>query len=278
MRLWSRFWTFSERSNSPSNWERAGRSLALLFVVFLCQPVELANACGPFRYQFNGYSFINPDLLKKDNPYTEYFVQFDALYESHTAARELQETNNLTEWRGRFCDLVKLEDLRKVIYDSSQEDLELLRTSIKSPKLPLDYRMVGNSFARHLKQHQCTETIDYLVFAKECEPHVMSPDNPWDAAPQRDTQTMMDLIKRGRKQFMKTDSYYIRLRYAYQLVRLAHYAQAYEQALELYDFLMPKVDSQVKSLIRYWVLGHKAGALMKLGRNVEASYLFAKIF
>ena len=88
---------------------------------------------------------------------------------------------------------------------------------------------------------------------------------------------MMDLAEEGRRAFMKTKSHYVRLRYAYQIVRLAHYAKNYAAALELYEYLMPKID-KLDSIINYWVMGHKAGALRSLGRNVEASYLYSQIF
>ncbi|MBI5916792.1 MAG: hypothetical protein HY842_15560, partial [Bacteroidetes bacterium] len=82
--------------------------------------------------------------------------------------------------------------------------------------------------------------------------------------------------------FKKTKSAYIRLRYAYQVIRLAHYAGQYEQVLALCDDLLPKVDKLgskwAQSIIPWWIEGHRAGALRKLGQNVEASYLYAQIF
>jgi len=51
----------------------------------------------------------------------------------------------------------------------------------------------------------------------------------------------------------------------------------YEYTLDLYDFFMPKIDDK-NSLIYYWIIGHRAGALRSLGQNVEASYLYTQIF
>jgi len=58
---------------------------------------------------------------------------------------------------------------------------------------------------------------------------------------------------------------------------LAHYKKDYVQTLALYDDLLPKTDNN-PSLIEDWIEGHKAGALMGLGRNVEAAYLYSRIF
>jgi len=50
----------------------------------------------------------------------------------------------------------------------------------------------------------------------------------------------------------------------------------------MYDFALPKVDKDLsrmdESFLPYWILGHKAGAMMALGKNVEASYLYSLIF
>ncbi len=76
---------------------------------------------------------------------------------------------------------------------------------------------------------------------------------------------MEALVERGLKAFPKTESHYVRLRYAYQLVRLAHYLKEYDYVLELYDYLMPKVDAD-PSLIYDWVEGHRAGGAAVAGQ------------
>ena len=249
---------------------------ATLFFIFLFAfPMQITEACGPGNYFFKGYSFFKTNLVIKESPYVDYFLRFDDLYNAYNSNRKKQQLDNLTEWRGRFCDLVSMGDLKQIIYKASIDEMDLLKTAAKSKTIPLDYRLSKNSFAQHLKQNKCLETIDYLIFAKECEPHVTAIDE-W-TTPKRDSVGMMRLVKTGRKQFLKTKSHYIRMRYAYQLIRLAHYAKNYKQALQLYDYLIPKFD-KLDSIINYWILGHKAAALKALGQNVEAAYLYAQIF
>ena len=237
--------------------------------------MQISEACGPNDYFFKGYSFFNTNLVIKETPYVDYFLRFDDLYDAYDSNRKKQQVDNLTEWRGRFCDLVSIGDLKQIIYKATIEEMELLRTATKSKTIPLDYRLSKNTFAQHLKKNKCLETVDYLIFAKECEPHVTAVDE-W-TTPKRDSIGMMRLVKTGRKKFLKTKSHYIRMRYAYQLIRLAHYAKNYKQTLQLYDYLIPKFD-KLDSIINYWILGHKAGALKALGKNVEAAYLYAQIF
>ncbi len=204
-----------------------------------------------------------------------YFAGFEAIFKQLRPKEDLQQKDNLTEWQERFCGIPKLIDLQQVIYRASLSEMRLLKTAVQSETIPLDYRMKSNSFARHLEMNKCLEAVDYLIFAKRCEPHVIA-QSSWET-PKRDTITMQFLIKDGLKEFKKAKSHYFKLRYAYQLVRLAHYKKNYAQTLELYDYLMPKIDNN-PSIIENWILGHKAGALMAMGRNVEAAYLYAKIF
>ena len=151
-----------------------------------------------------------------------------------------------------------------------------MRTKISGKGLRLDY-MAKNSFAQYLFRNKCFETIDYLIFAKRCEPYVVRPHTWPQEDFERNSEHMQQLIRLGKRDFMKTKSHYIRLRYAYQLVRLAHYAKDYEQVLTLYDFLMPKTDN-APSIIEHWIEGHRAGALKSLGQNVEAAYVFSRVF
>ncbi|MFQ5446390.1 MAG: hypothetical protein ACE5FF_05600, partial [Saprospiraceae bacterium] len=246
-------------------------------------PQSFSRACIPYDSGFRGYTFVNMDILKEADR-TErapLFLHFDRLYrEFFEKADQVNQNENLAEWSERFCGFVKEADLTYLIYKAPAEDLELLRTAAQSKSLPVPYRLQDNDFAQYLWRKKCLETIDYLIFAKRCEPHVVARDS-WQPPP-KDVEAMQRLIAAGKKKFKRTKSDYMRLRYAYQIVRLAHYAGQYEQTLELYDKLIPQVDKQsarwAESIIPWWILGHKAGALRKLGRNVEASYYYALIF
>ncbi len=247
----------------------------LLYSIFLLGPKD-GLACGPFYNYFEGYSFIMPEIFDEDASTAPFFIGFDDFYKTYKGPELAQTSGNVAEWTETFCQLVKQQDVYELIYNSSVIDLELLRTSIRSKNMPLDYRVSGNSFARHLKREKCFHTVDYLIFAKECEPHVTQPESSWDKI-QRDTASMYKLIKRGKKEFRKSKSNYIKLRYAYQLIRLAHYAKNYRLTLALEDELLAKI-RPVESIIHDWIMGHKAGALKNLGQKTEAAYLYSKIF
>ncbi len=245
------------------------------FLLLLCLPTKISKGCGPYDRSFYGYTFLNPKIVDLDAPKARYFAGFEKIFRQLKPTEDLQKTDNLTEWRERFCEVPRIVDLQFVIYKASLTQMRRLKTVMKRKNASITGGLANNSFARHLQTNKCEEAVDYLIFAKRCEPHVVAGNN-WKPS-QRDTVTMQFLIKDGLKEFKKTKSHYFRLRYAYQIIRLAHYKRDYQQTLDLYDNLMPKTDND-PSIIEDWILGHKAGALMGLGRNVEASYLYSKIF
>ncbi len=246
---------------------------SLLFMVLL--PLRISHACGGGEIIFSGYSFLHSDIVEEDIYYNPFFLKFENLYQNLPGQDSIQYKSNLQEWSERFCDVYKTTEIEQVVYETSVEEMRVLKTAASSEKIKVPSRLYDNPFAIHLKQKKCLEVIDYLIFAKRCQPHVTR-GNGWDT-PTKNPVAMENLIEEGLRVFKKTKSHYVKLRYAYQLVRLAHYSKNYERTLELYDYLLPKIDND-PSILEDWILGHKAGALMAMGKNVEASYLYALIF
>ena len=244
-------------------------------LLLLAVPKPFVQACGPDDFTPQLYNFLKPNLLEMPDGFQRFFLSFDQLYMYYGEMQREQIKGNLEEWQATFCEAATIEDISQIIYKTSSDELQLLRSAVMSDKLPIDYRLAANTFAQTLKRNRCGHTIDYLIFAKRCEPHVL-PIDSWSET-KRDTVAMQQLIQQGEKAFKKCKSNYIRLRYAYQLIRLAHYAYSYQQVLDLYDNLLPKIDP-VESIINYWIKGHYAGALLKLGRRTEAAYAFLQIF
>jgi len=272
---------FAQKSSIPA--QRHGMSLRsilnfqflILFFTLLLLPSKISIGCGPGDYEFKGYSFLQPEIVNYQADFAPFFLDFDAIMKHYKNKDHAQRQDNLLEWQERFCEVPEYKDLEYIIYTASVDEMELLKTAIKSEMIQLDYRVAKNTFAQYLERNKCEEAVDYLIYAKKCEPYVLRP-NSWNKDKKYE-KPMQAFIETGKKAFMKTKSHYFRLRYAYQIIRLAHYSKNYEQVLELYDYLMPKTDND-PSTIEYWILGHKAGALMSLGEHIEASYLFSKVF
>lgn len=250
------------------------KGISLVLFLLFCFPFRPVNSCV-FPNDFRGYSFLDPALADIDLPFTPYLLSFEELTKSLPRQSQVQQLSNVEEWSERHCRKASPEDIEYLIYRAPISQLQSLKRAIVAGEKKLGASLVDNSFAAFIFESKCMETMDYLLYARACEPHVLARDY-WDDTP-RDTRAMQELIDQGKTLFLKLESHYIRLRYAYQMIRLAHYMGDYEQTLELYDYLIPKIDAD-PSILDYWILGHKAGAMMSLGQNVEASYLFSIIF
>jgi hypothetical protein len=251
-------------------------TINLLLLGLTLAPLPVRSDCGPLgQPNLNTYTFLQPILADPSAPGTPYFLDYEVLYEEYGRQSYNQVVANVQEWQERFCNEVSVDDIYDLVYKASIYDVRELVNSVNNRRLPLPINLRGNGFARYIKDTGCDETAVYLVFAKECEPYVVEYD-AWELREDNEDR-MRNLIERGRRAFMDTESYYIRLRYAYQLIRLAHYLRDYELTVQLYDYLMPKIDND-PSIIEYWIMGHYAGALLAQGKNVEASYLYSLIF
>ncbi|PPK87292.1 hypothetical protein CLV84_0230 [Neolewinella xylanilytica] len=228
----------------------------------------------------DSYRFLNPRVVGYDSELAPFFLHFGTVYRDELEQPgDRQRNDNVAEWHERFCDQAEPEAIDAIIYGNNLNQLQELRRLLNQPEaktgdLPPGLR--SNSFAHHLLEANCVEVLEYLIYAKQAEPFVTAPTNAFDA-PSPDRSEMEDLLKRGVEAFPRVESHYVRLRYAYQLIRLAHYLKAYDYVLELYAYLMPKIDAD-PSIIYDWIEGHRAGALQSLGNYAESAYLYSRIF
>ena len=252
----------------------------LLLLLFSTLPAIISSDCGPGAKAFYGYSFINPNITDTEQELAPFFLNFGQLYKDFfKSQKEIYQADNTTEWQERFCGNSNPKDIHFVVYSTSRYELEDLRAIMgnENAKLSrLGARMANNSFIRYLYKHSCTETVDYLIFAKRCEPHVVASSDSWRETT-RDVSAMRKLIKEAKERFLRTKSDYIKLRLAFQAIRLAHYIKDYELTLELVDYYLPKIDND-PSLVEYWIMGHRAGALQAMGKYAEAAYLYSRVF
>jgi hypothetical protein len=235
--------------------------------------------CVPPREPFYGYTFIDADLVNIGEAYAPYFLRFGDYFDRNYNAEEILRRDNCLEWSERFCSKASWKEVEGVIYEADEFEIAQLHRAAADPtrKTTLPYRLEGNNFAYVVAYNGCVEVTRYLTFAKKCEQHVVARGDKWTAA-QRDVTAMLTLIEEGKQRFYDTESHFVRMRYAYQIVRLAHYAGAWQLTIDLFNELMPKVDRKKKSIVFFWTLGHLAGAMQKLGRYAEAAYRYAIIF
>ncbi|MGH1434308.1 MAG: hypothetical protein ACRBG0_07605 [Lewinella sp.] len=255
--------------------------LGLLLAGLVCFPLTISSDCGAGYVPFYGYSFINPEITKFDSELAPFFLNFSEIHkEFFKTQQEIYQLDNAKEWQERYCENANIADIRYIVYKASRFQLQDLLIAMESETGSASRRIGGalasNGWARYMVKNNCRETVDYLMFAKTCEPHAVAPADSWREI-NRDVVAMSRLIDEAHDRFLRTESDYIKLRYAFQAIRLAHYSKQYDKVLELVDYYLPKIDYD-PSIVEYWIWGHKAGALQALGQRPEAAYLYSRIF
>lgn len=247
-------------------------SLVFASVALSIYPVMISTGCSGWEPSMEDYkNLFDPDILPQkflspwfldENPFAAYDDQ-----------SELNpEVANIMDWKKYFGQKNREQDIRELIYQSSLQDLDSLMGIDGESVIP--QRFQKNELFRKLSKKKDTDFLNYLRFAKHCEPHVTTYWNEW-SSDEMDIDAMEKLIDEGIHQLHSCKSKFLQLRYAYQLVRLAHYSGELEKAVSLFNDFVP---NKTGERMYWWALEQKAGALYSLGKNSEASLLFAKVF
>ncbi|MEZ4777096.1 MAG: hypothetical protein R3D00_28225 [Bacteroidia bacterium] len=250
-----------------------------LAIFFTVKPIETSRACGfdPEDFFF-GYSFFDPALTAQPD-YSALFLSFDRFYDYNWNSNEFRQNYNLLEWQDFYQNKPSVEDISYVVYKATDDALIETKKYVdgKTQSLPADLQ--NNSLVEYWVKKNMTSPICYLVFAKQCEPHVNWDPYAWEEDAQtRDESQMEQLLGSGIEQYEAAKNQFIKMRFGYQVVRLAHYLGKYEDCIRFHDEMVEPLKGQVKSEIYYWSLGHKAGALQAMGDSNQSAYLFSLVF
>ncbi len=257
----------------------------LLFLVFFTEKdtkrstEDPVGHCTPNWSFASGYTFLRPDLVDSRSAYAPYLLHWSTFYRDSFAVIDWQKKENVEEWAQRFCDLPDPIDVEAVVYHATDADLSYLIDLSKRKKggTDLGYPFTDNSFAACIVYNGCEDVVEYLKFARSCEIYCIPRASKWRQKPDN-RAAMRRLLPIGEKLLNSTKSHFLRLRYLYQLVRLAHYVGDYQGVLDLYDRLSPKIDRRRYSILEHWILAHLAGARQKLGDYSTAAYQFSLVF
>lgn len=249
----------------------------ILGIFTLCFPLTL-NAKGLCSWEgpITNNVFWNPEFTYFNKDFKPFLFSFDRLYEYQWDEPAYRYKDNSAEWIEYCSHRASRAEVDSFVYASTLKEVEAVLSAAKSGKL-ISGKFKDNTMAKFLKENKDIAALEYLVFAKKCEPHVaLSYYEAWEDTPERDPRTMRLLYQEAQKNAENATKPTLKLRYAYQAVRMAHYAQDFSQAIGTYDKLIAPLKSE--SVIKYWALGNKAGALMQSGRRAEALYLFSVVF
>lgn len=219
--------------------------------------------------------YWSPQVFDRED-YTPFYFTFERLYDYKWSESPYKYKDNTAEWIDFLGKTPLRSDVDSLLYTQDKATFQQLLDWVKSDKQPKGM-LVNNSFAKLIKAKKDIDAAEYLLFAKKCEKWVNIGTDPWAVdEPTKDTKAMMTLFAEGEQKWASVENAFLKRRYAFQCVRLAQYAGQAKKALDTYEKMLGKDNSE--SVIKYWAMGHKAGAMRTLGMNIEANYLFSLIF
>lgn len=220
------------------------------------------------------YSVFDPAIFNMPS-LTPFFLSELLFFPERDSSIFDDKLQNLNDWKKYFNSIPEIKDIESIIYPTTQDDIrEILFFFTKHKSESVEQKYKDNSLFNYWLKNPNIRSIEYILYAKECEP-LVADFSYWDI-PQRDTVAMIRLIERGDSIYKKLDDPFLKLRYAFQIIRLSHYTGNYEMAVKFYDDLVTNL--KVNSIIKYWALSLKAGALYRLGRIAESNYFFSVVF
>ena len=231
--------------------------------------------CGPGIDPYDYYtSFFNPDISENTNLRSFYYTGYSFLYDE---TEPLKTTVVLAEEWKKYCDnKVTIEDAKKFVMSFAAEDVARLYQNINNNKnLPIPDSVKTNGMTKYFTEQRDLEALGYIIYAKNVEPFVTGEYESWELI-KRDSVTMDKLIKNGQQLYTAAKSDIFKLKYAYQITRLAFYSNNHDAAIKFYDELI--LPNKSSSVLQPLSLALKAGALFHNGKKKEAAYIYSKVF
>lgn len=211
--------------------------LRALFFIFILN-INLFS-CG---YWIDPYEKEFIFLDDRNSPLANY-SNLDEAAVYNTIIYEYERKNkeaNLKEWQEELKNRYSIENIEDFIY--KRKNLNLLR---------------DNEISEYIKfvekQESCVTYDYYKPVPTGCEGYIDEALNNID----------------------KTTSQYLKLRYFYLAFRLAHFKQ--QEPLKIYEKYKYLLQNETKTIVKDWIQGIYAGALIKNGETVKGVYEFSKL-
>ncbi|NII24950.1 hypothetical protein HB364_07665 [Pseudoflavitalea sp. X16] len=255
------------------NWKKF--LMVCINVACLAMPYNIIGCAGgdpdPYDY-FVSFFNRNNAGVKGYEPF--YYTNYRFLYQEE----EPVNTSDLTsaEWVKYGNNGFTANDARQFVTEYARKDLSSLYYHLeKNQPLQVPDSVKNNGMTQFFMTSKDLEALGYIMYAKQVEPNVTGYWTSWEPI-ERDTARMGKLMKNGQQLYAVAKNIAIKLRLAYQVIRLAHYSKRYTECLRLYDELVKP--NNTPGVLQDLCLGLKAGALMHTGQKEEAALIFSQLF
>lgn len=229
-------------------------------------------ACADSNEDSTYYNLFNQAIIHSPQ-YQPFLMTFDNPY--YDTSDVVMQDEKIEDW-AKYLD-ISYQDAYYLVYKAPKSVIDQLTKKGKSTDVQLKF--ANTSFVQKHKQ-----ALLYLSYAKYLEPYMnhnyIDTGESWSYiersdknATQLDYNKVMNVLERSYKAESDVE---LKMRYAYQMVRFAHYSNQYNTAIQLFNQYVKPLN--VKSTMYYYTLDQKAGAERAVGNYMQANYDFFEVF
>lgn len=246
------------------------RKKLLLVAVMLTALWGKSFACGWDEGDWYYYNLFNQEIMS-DERYRPFLLIYGSRYYTNDTLRN----GNIEEWR-QYLGL-SYDETKYLVFNASRSDLQNLSKGKRAVDENLSF--ASADFMKNQKQ-----ALLYLAYAKYLEPYMRiipgeDTDFYWDLPEYEHNAGDLDYEKVKTvltKSWNAESDNELKLRYGYQLVRLAHYTRRYQEAVQLFEQYVEPL--KMRTEMYYYALAQKAGALRGMGETQRANRDFIRVF
>lgn len=231
-------------------------------------PVAAICSDAPI-YEELYYPIINQQLISDSSLYPFLNCPYSTFCDYPGTKTGVQE--NLEDWQKFFGNILDEETLVQLVY---RKDLEWYKKLYAG-----ESEVVNSKLGRKVKPELQKPFAKYMILAKQCEG--ISSNNTggrgwyqgeYDSA----NDEKPELFDQALNNNSAETNPFLRNRYGYQIVRLAHYLQENEMALEAFNSYL-KLDAETP-YIYYLALEQRSGAAYNMGHLQVATKGFLEVY
>lgn len=255
------------------NWKKF--LIVSINLVCLALPYNMIGCAGGDDDPYDYYvSFYNKQITDAKGFEPFYYTNTQFLYKEKETIDFGAST--AAEWVTYSNNAFSTADAKAFMTQYARKDLSNLYFDLEKNQTPQVPDSVSrNGMTKFFSTGKDFEALGYVLYAKQVEPNVTGDWTAWEPI-SRDKDKMGKLIKNGQQLHAAAKNNFIKLRLAYQVLRLAHYSGRYQECIQFYDELVKPNTTQ--SMLQDQCLSLKAGSLLRLGQRNEAAYLFSQLF
>ncbi|MBS7332504.1 MAG: hypothetical protein KIG88_02770 [Weeksellaceae bacterium] len=229
-------------------------------------------ACADYSEDYTYYNLFNQSIVHSPEYQPFLMIMDSPFYDTSDVNIKDEKIEDWSKYLG-----IDYEDAYYLVYKTTKSSIDQLVKSGKTSDSKLKF-----ANADFIKKHK--QSLLYLSYAKYLEPYMnhnyIDTGDSWSYvdrsgknASQLDNLKVMNVLERSYK--AESDPA-LKMRYAYQMVRFAHYSNQYIEAINLFNKYVVPLNQ--KSVMYYYALDQKAGAERAVGNFIQANYDFFEVF